>query len=190
MIPAEQKIALILIDVQKGFQSEYWGRRYSPDAELHISQILKFFRENRQLVFHVQHLSLEAQSPLRAGQAGVDFMDFAIPNLGEYIIKKNVNSAFVGTRLEDRLRSEKVQSVVIVGISIDHCVSTSTRMAANLGFKVTLVSDATIAFDRVGADGTVFPAELVHAVSLASLHGEFADVVTTAQLLQNLATQI
>lgn len=186
MNTSAQKIALVLIDVQKGFQSEYWGRRYSPDAELHIAQILKTFRDLRRPIFHVQHLSLEPQSPLRAGQAGVDFMDFAVPNLGEYIIKKNVNSAFIGTRLEERLRSEGIQSIVIVGISVDHCVSTSTRMAANLGFKVTLVSDATIAFDRVGADGKVFSAELVHAVSLASLHGEFAQVVKTAQLLQQI----
>lgn len=182
MNTSDKKIALVLIDVQKGFQSEYWGRRYSPDAELHITQILKAFRDLRRPIFHVQHLSLEPQSPLRAGLPGVDFMDFAVPNLGEYIIKKNVNSAFIGTRLEERLRSEGIQSIVIVGISVDHCVSTSTRMAANLGFKVTLVSDATIAFDRVSADGKVFAAELVHAVSLASLHGEFAQVVTTAEL--------
>ena len=56
-------------------------------------------------------------------------------------------------------------------------------MAANLGFDTWVVSDATAAFDRVGPDGIRYPAELVHAVALSDLHGEFARIVDTESVL-------
>ena len=67
---------------------------------------------------------------------------------------KTVNSAFIGTSLEQRLRNLAVPGVVLCGLTTDHCVSTVIRMSANLGFDTWLVADACAAFDRVCADGT------------------------------------
>ena len=88
--------------------------------------------------------------------------------------------------LESILRQEKIHTLAIVGITVDHCVSTTARMAANLGFEVIIVADATIALERVGFDGTRFSAELVHAVTLASLHKEFATILTTNNLIESM----
>jgi nicotinamidase-related amidase len=60
-------------------------------------------------------------------------------------------------------------------------------MAANLGFSVTLVSDATATFDRADLDGAVIPADEVHRVHLASLHDEFCTVESTTQVLRGVA---
>jgi nicotinamidase-related amidase len=57
-------------------------------------------------------------------------------------------------------------------------------MAANLGFRVTVVSDATATFERTGPDGTRYDADVMHRVALASLHGEFAEVLESAAVLQ------
>jgi nicotinamidase-related amidase len=95
-----------------------------------------------------------------------------------------VNSAFIGTGLEEYLNENGLDSLVIVGLTTDHCVSTSTRMAGNLGFDVTLVSDATATFDRKDASGEHISAEDMHRVNLASLNGEFCIVKTTDEVLK------
>jgi nicotinamidase-related amidase len=176
--------ALILIDYQEGFHDQKWGARNLPNAEQNAAKLLNHFRKNQLPVYHVQHLSRNPSSPLRPGQTGVDFMEVVEPIFGERIFQKHVNSAFIGTNLEEVLRRDGIETLVIFGIAVDHCVSTTTRMAANLGFKVILVADATIAHERKGFDGRIFEADLVHAVSLASLHGEFADVETTENILK------
>lgn len=179
----DSSTALLLVDVQKGFLDPlYWGARNNPGLETSIKRILTAFRSRKRPIIHVQHLSKEPFSPLRPGQSGVDFMECATP-IDEVIFQKSVNSAFIGTDLEKYLREKQIETLVIVGLTTDHCVSTTTRMASNLGFKVTLISDATACFDRLGIDEKLFSAELVHQVSLASLNKEFASVLTTETLL-------
>lgn len=174
----DNSCALLLIDVQKGFQDEtFWGKRNNPALEQNISSLLTAFRRHGQTIIHVQHHSTEIGSPLRPGSHGVDFMDFAQPK-NEPVFIKTVNSAFIGTNLETFLKENEIKELVLVGLTSDHCVSTTARMASNLGFKVLIPYEAVAAFDRVGFDGSIYPADLVHQVSLASLHGEFAQVMS------------
>ncbi|MBY0359347.1 MAG: cysteine hydrolase [Candidatus Obscuribacterales bacterium] len=175
--------ALILIDVQKGFDNPYWGQRNNPQAEKNMALLLESFRNLKWPIIHVKHMSTEAQSPLRPGQAGNEFKDLTAPVGTEIIIEKQVNSAFIGTNLEELLKAKGWQSLVIAGLTTDHCVSTTTRMAGNLGFKTCVVADATATFNKIGYDGKEYPAELVHELALASLHNEFATVLTTAEVL-------
>ena len=100
----------------------------------------------------------------------------------EKIFKKSVNSAFIGTGLESYLKDNGIAHLVIVGLTTDHCVSTTTRMAGNLGFETILVSDATATFNRKGHDGKEYSGDEIHAIHLASLHDEFCNVVTTDEL--------
>jgi nicotinamidase-related amidase len=113
--------------------------------------------------------------------------DEALPLTGEKLFTKTVNSAFIGTGLEDYLRIAGINSLVVVGLTTDHCVSTSPRMAGNLGFDVTLVSDATAAFDRLGHDGTEYLADDIHKIHLASLNEEFCVVRSTTEILNEIA---
>lgn len=176
--------ALIIIDVQQGFHDSKWGKRNNPQAETNIAALLAAWRRTGRPIFHIQHLSLEPDSPLRADSPGSDFQEPVRPLPGEPLIQKHVNSAFIGTNLEERLRQEHIDTLVIVGLTTDHCVSTTTRMAGNLGFRAYLVSDATATFERTGHDGRWYSAEDIHAISLASLHQEFATVVETQPVLK------
>ena len=180
--------ALILIDIQKGFQDiDYWGgQRNNPDAELNAAALLKIWREKGLPVFHIQHCSSNPNSLLHESNIGNAFNELVLPVQGEPVIKKNVNSAFIGTDLREQLDAAGITQLVIVGLTTDHCVSTTTRMAGNFGYETYLVSDATATFNKKGADGQNYPAQLIHETALASLHGEFATVVTADFIRKNV----
>lgn len=180
--------ALLLIDVQQGFlDSNYWGERNNPAMEKNIEDLLKMYRALKLPVIHIQHLSAEPRSPLRPGQNGVNFIKGLEPQLGERVFQKNVNSAFIGTQLAYYLKSIKINSLVITGLTTDHCVSTTARMAANLGYEVLIPHDATATFNRVGHTGITYSAELVHQVSLSSLEKEFAKVLSVVNIKKYLS---
>lgn len=170
--------ALIIVDVQKFFENPIWGKRNNPQAEENIALLLGAWRKTNRPIYHIQHVEGDESHPARA------FKDFIQPLLGETIIQKSVNSSFIGTNLEASLRENQIDTVVIVGLTTNHCVETTTRMAGNLGFKTFLVSDATATFDRVGPDGVVYPADVIHNMTMVNLNGEFATVVATEQMIE------
>jgi len=178
------KPALLLIDIQKGFSDiPYWGGgRNNPDAEAKASELLKLWRRNHLPVYHIKHCSTTPASPLRPTHPGNEFMDIVKPLPGEPVIEKNVNSAFIGTDLKEQLDRAQIKKLIIVGLTTDHCISTTTRMAGNLGYEVYLVADATATFNKKGFDGKVYDAALIHETALASLNEEFATVITSDQV--------
>ena len=178
--------ALILIDIQQGMDDIRWGPRNNPDAETKAAALLTAWRESKRPLFHVQHLSVLPDSPLRPGQPGCEHKTEVQPLPGEPVITKNVNSAFIGTQLEALLRRQGIDTLVIAGLTTSHCVSTTARMAGNLGFRTLLAADATAAFAQTGYDGRHFDAQLVHDAALANLHGEFAEVALSADILVHL----
>jgi nicotinamidase-related amidase len=175
--------ALLLIDVQQAFDEASWGARNNPQAESNIARLLAHWRQQHWPVIHVRHFSTEANSSLRPDRPGVAYKEEAKPVSGEIEFSKSVNSAFIGTGLESYLHQQKIDTLIIAGISTDHCVSTTTRMAANLGFSNFLVSDACATFDRLAADGKLFLAEDIHQIHLASLDREFCKVRTTSEII-------
>jgi nicotinamidase-related amidase len=178
--------ALVMIDVQRGFGPPDLGHRNNPEAEENCARLLEGWRRTGRAIFHVRHLSDEPGSPLRPGQPGAGFKDLVRPQDDEDVVEKRVNSAFIGTDLEDRLGRRGITTLVLAGLTADHCVSTTARMAGNLGFDTYLAGDATATFDRVGPDGRRHDAEEVHSLELASLHGEFATVLDTETVLKLL----
>ena len=187
MPAVSRRTALILIDIQQGFDDlAYWGPRNNPGAEANAARLLAAFRKRGYPVFHVQHRSTTPASPLRPGQPGCDFKPEVQPLPDEAVIGKQVNSAFIGTGLEARLHAQRIDTLVIAGLTTAHCVSTSTRMAANLGFRVLLAADACATNAQTGHDGRPFDAQSVHDYALASLHGEFAEVGATSEILEGL----
>ena len=184
--------ALILIDIQKGFDEiDYWGgQRNNPQAEDNARLLLQHWRKNKLPFFHVNHNSKSPASPLHQSNPGNQVKDALKPLPGEAIIKKNVHSAFIGTNLKELLDAQNITTVVVVGLTTDHCVSTTSRMASDYGYETFVVSDATATFRKKGINGTddSFDAELVHQVTLASLQKDFATILSTGELLDSFNT--
>jgi nicotinamidase-related amidase len=180
--------ALLLIDIQQGLDEPRLGKRNNPGAERNIAALLRAWRQTHRPVIHVQHMSQEPDSPLRPDRPGNALKPEVLPVAGEPLFQKTVNSAFIGTALEAHLRDRQIDTLVCAGLTTDHCVSTTVRMAANLGFTVILVSDGTATFERTGPDGEHHSAEQMHQLALASLHEEFATVQRTDEVLAAIGT--
>ena len=176
--------ALIVIDVQQGFdQLEYWGPRNNPACEENIRALLAKWRSEGQPVVLVRHDSVGPQSPLRPGQSGNDFKP-GIDGEHALLISKQVNSAFYGTPdLDAWLKASGISLITICGITTNHCCETTARMAGNLGYDVTFVLDATHTNDRKDVEGNIIPADEIARMTGANLHGEFATVRSTAEVL-------
>ena len=182
------RTALIIVDAQRAFlEWEAAGlKRNNPQAVSNMAKLLAAFRQNGSAVFHVRHASTETDSALRPERSGYAPIEGLEETDGEPVIVKHVNSAFIGTDLEARLRAGGLKTLVIAGITTNHCVETTTRMAGNLGFDARLVRDACYTFDRVGPDGELHLADDIHRMTLSNLAGEFATIQPTDEILAAL----
>lgn len=179
---------LILVDIQNAFlEDHYWGgNRNNKNAEAVCGNILNIWRRLQLPIFHVRHSSVNIKSMLHQSHAGFEFNAHVQPLEGEPVITKQVNSAFIGTDLKEQLDELGINTVVIVGITTNHCVSTTTRMAGNFGYDTYVVSDATATFDRKGIHGETYDAETIHLTTLANLNEEFATVWDSKTLLDKI----
>jgi nicotinamidase-related amidase len=178
--------ALLVIDVQRAFDDPRWGERNNPEAERRIAALLAAWRRRGAPIIHVRHESASPEGLFRRDTDAFEFKEEAEPLPGEPVVDKRVNSAFIGTDLGERLHAAGVETVVVAGLTTDHCCSTTARMAGNLGFETWFVGDATATFARTAVDGSSLSAETMHRAELASLNGEFAEVVTTDEVISRL----
>jgi nicotinamidase-related amidase len=178
------RTALVVVDVQRAFEDAgYWGRRNNPDCEANVARLIGAWREAGEPVVFVRHDSDEPDSPLRPDRAGNAFRP-EVEGEPDLLVTKQVNSAFHGSPdLAGWLREQDLARIAICGITTNHCCETTARVGANVGFDVLFVLDATHTFDRTGPDGTAMTADELARATATSLHGEFATVVATADLV-------
>ena len=180
--------ALILVDIQKAFlEKDYPGfKRNNPNAEQISGDILKKWRQLNLPIIHVRHSSKNPNSKLHKSKPGYEFNDFVKPTTHEIVITKKVNSAFIGTNLENILIKNKINTLVFVGMTTNHCISSTVRMSANLGFETILISDSTACYNTKGIDGQIIDCNVIFESALASLSEEFATVIKSKELFDLL----
>jgi nicotinamidase-related amidase len=174
--------ALLLVDIQQGLASAL-GERNNPAAEARAGELLTAWRQAGRPVIHVQHLSVNAESRLLPELPGVDLAPEVQPLPDEPLFQKHTGCAFIGTALEEHLRERGIHRLVIAGLTTEHCVSSTARVAADLGFEVTVVSDACAAFGYAGPDGRYHSGDEIHRLALASLHEESAVIRSADDVL-------
>lgn len=176
---AETKTALIVIDAQQ----EYFAPTGKvvlpggPAAAKKIAEALAWARQQKLPVIHVVHESRKPNAPIFApGSPALAIHPAAQHAPGEPVVQKHLPGSFTGTKLEEILRQQGIERLVIAGFMTQMCVDTTTRQAAHLGFQVTVLSDATAAMAVKGPDGEAIPADQVHKTHLGSLSGFLAEV--------------
>ena len=180
--------ALLLIDVQTGVNVlDHWGgptgRRNNPDAEDHQRRLLEAWRGVGLPVAFTRHDSREAASPLKLSLPTGAQIEGLEPRAGEIVVTKDVNAGFIGTNLEIALRRAGCHRLVVAGFFTNFCVETTVRIAGNAGFDTYLAHEGCATTNRIGLDGTDHDPETVHALSVASMHGEFCTALPTDALV-------
>lgn len=180
--------ALLLVDIQKAFlEKDYPGLiRNNENAEFICGKILKKWRTLDLPIIHVRHSSTNPESKLYKSRPGFEFNDYVTPLETEMVLTKEVNSAFIGTNLENILIKSHIDTLVIVGMTTNHCISTTVRMSGNLGFDTYLISDSTACYNTKGINGEIIDCNTIYNSALASLQEEFATVIDSKELFDIL----
>lgn len=178
--------ALLIIDMQQGIQHPKLGRRNNLQAEEQMLALLKAWRETQRPVIHIRHFSREPESVFWPEQSGVEYQSAFLPLAGERELRKQVPDAFCSSPLAQWLQDDSITQIVVVGVVTNNSVESTARAGGNLGFEVIVPHDACFTFDKPDFFGTPRSAEDVHAMSLGNLHGEYATVVASEEILQRL----
>ncbi|MFC4786324.1 cysteine hydrolase family protein [Nocardioides sp. MAHUQ-72] len=178
--------ALVVVDTQVGFNDPWWGRRNNPACDTNIERLVDAWHERAWPLVYVRHDSDNPDSPLHPDNPGNQLKPYlqADPHL---LVTKQVNSSFHGSPdLHAWLTAAGIDGIVVCGITTNHCCETTARVGGNLGYQVKFVLDATHTFDREGPDGTTLTGDQLARATATNLHREFAEVVSTDQLLAAL----
>ena len=181
MISDISRTVLLPIDLHRGFDDPSWPPRWNAEMEANGRALLACWRAAGAPIIHVRHDSVQPGSTLRPGHWGNDFREGFAPQGDEPVVAKSVNSAFIGTDLDLRLRRLGAEKVVAFGISTDMCVSTTIRTGANMGWSMVLVPDACDCFDLPDGRGGTIKAQDIQDAHVATLAMEFCEVMTTAE---------
>ena len=148
--------ALLVIDAQDSFKlADRWARRDNKDFEKNVGRLVDLYRQHDLPVIYFLHSDedpgFERTSP------HYKLMDFLSPRSSEPVLHKDTRNVFTSTGLSALLMEKGVRRVVITGIQMEQCCETSARVAADLGYAVDFVIEATMTFpipnhDRPGEE--------------------------------------
>ena len=167
------KTALVIIDIQDFYFLPGINQLVEPEkAADKAAELLKAFREKKDLVIHIKHNA----------KHGGDIYKAVTPIKGEKVITKNYANGFKDTDLLDYLHKNNVKRLVIAGMMTQMCVEATTRAASDYGFKCVVIQDAC-ATRNLKFEGHVIPAEQVHYAALSTMAMAYANVMDTKTFL-------
>jgi nicotinamidase-related amidase len=169
--------ALVVVDVQRGFDDPALGPRDNPQAEENVAKLIDAWRRRGDPIVIVQHDW--PGGPLERGTPGFELKE-AVAGEPDLRIVKTVHSSFHGdVDLDAWLRERGIEAIAVCGIQTNFCCETTARIGSDLGYDVWFVLDATHTFDDAAPDGEVVPAAEIARMTGINLQDEFAEVVTT-----------
>jgi nicotinamidase-related amidase len=136
--------ALVVIDVQESFrQQPIWGLTANPDIVGKVNRLVDHARTRGDLVVWVMHAEAGSGGLFDPALGHVRLIDGLSAAAGEPMIVKTAHNAFTTTNLQQLLTSRGIRNLTVCGIRTEQCCETTARIAADLGYRVTFVTDAT-----------------------------------------------
>ena len=194
--------ALIVIDVQDSFlQQPIWAVSSNPGIAGRVSALVSAARDRGEDVIWVLHAEPGSGGAFDPGLGHVRLMDPLAARPGEPVLTKTSHNAFTTTRLQQILTMRGIADLVICGIRTEQCCETTARVASDLGFGVTFVTDATAttpiphrdfpagrSVAEIMADPrTLHTADIITRTEYA-LAGRFAAIATIAEVTGQAGT--
>lgn len=183
--------ALLVVDVQDSFKATpRWERRNNHAFEANVEALIAAYREAGLPVYFFLHTDpdpgFETTSPY------FKLMDFIVPRANEPILTKDTRNCFTSTNLQSQLLKQGVRRLAITGVQMEQCCETTARVAADLGYAVDFVLDGTLTFPIPNrtVPGQELRVDAIEERTVYALQGRFARIVTTADLVQELAAMI
>ncbi len=187
-VPIDQS-ALLVIDAQDSFKlGARWERRDNRDFERNVGALIDGYRAACLPVIFFLHT--DPDPGFSTDSPAFKLMDFIERRPEERLFVKRTRNVFTGTDLGEHLLERGVRRVVITGIQMEQCCETSTRVAADLGYAVDFVTEATMTFPipHPGRPGTELGVEAIRERTEYVLRGRFARLRTVAELREELGT--
>jgi nicotinamidase-related amidase len=193
--------ALLVIDVQESFrQGPLWPAISNPVIATDVARLVEGVRARGDLVVWVLHSEPGSGTPFDPASGHVRYMDGLQPRAGEPELTKTSHNAFTTTNLQQLLTQRGITEVVVCGIRTEQCCETTTRVASDLGYQVTFVTEATATqpiahrdapagqmVEELLADPRTLPASAVIERTEYALAGRFATIATIAQAVSQPA---
>jgi len=184
--------ALLVIDVQESFrQGPLWPAISNPSIAADVARLVDGVRARGDLVVWVLHSEPGSGTPFDPASGYVRYMDGLEPRPGEPRLTKTSHNAFTTTNLQQLLTQRGIIEVIVCGIRTEQCGETTARVASDLGFQVTFVTEATATqpiahrdapegrtLEELLADPRTLSASAVIERTEYALAGRFATIAT------------
>jgi len=181
--------ALLVIDVQDSFKAgPRWRQRNRPDFEANVLRLIDGFRAAEEPVFYFLHSDNDEHFSVHSPYYRL--MDFLSPRENEPLIHKTSRNCFTSTNLLQYLIARRVGRVTVSGIQTEQCCETTARVAADLGFDVDFVTEATLTFPipkTLDPDSETLSADDVVERTEYALRRRFARICSVTNVLDRLA---
>ena len=186
-VPLQQS-ALLVIDAQQSFTVRpRWARLANHAFEANVGALGDAYRAAGLPIFYFLHTDGDAEFAIDSPH--LRLMDFLSPRPGEPVMLKDTRNCFTSTTLQAKLVGLGVRRLAITGIQLEQCCETTARVAADLGYAVDFVIDATDTFPIPNTDvpGEELGTDAVIERTIYALRRRFARIVTTATLVGELS---
>jgi nicotinamidase-related amidase len=190
--------ALIVIDVQESFRTHpLWSTVSNPDIVDDVNRLVNHAREQADLVVWCLHTEPGTGGVFDPEQGQVEYQPgLRAPLPTEPQLRKTSINAFTTTNLQQLLTERGIRELAVCGIRTEQCCETTARIAADLGYDVTFVVDATATHpiphrdapagrtpEEILADPRTLPVEAVIERTVFALAGRFATIATVDEVV-------